>query len=238
MRPQMTQISLMSADKARVAPSGVEEWACPGSNAAGSRLEFSPGNDPGLQVRTRRSSLLAGFPLQSLTRNAMALGFALWQLPCLAQQNGDTIQYVTDFGLGDTLFLKASIADCGEFGGHRELIRLFRNSEGRMMASYDRDTVNCEEAYQEGFPRARKLVEHKEIDMDEQKMKTVEGFIRSLMGRVGRKERDWNSSNDYRASRTSLALKVDYSNRDMDWSGFFDMKRKLFPDAREVNWHR
>jgi hypothetical protein len=196
-----------------------------------------------LQVRTRppalsRGSSLAGFPLQSLTRNAMLMGLVLLQLPSPAQQNGDAIQYLADFGPGDTLLMEAHIADCGEFGGHSEDIRLFRNSEGRMMASYDRDSVNCKEAYREGFPRMRKPVEHKEVDMDEQKMKTVDGFIRSLVGRVGRKERDWNSSNDYRASRPSRALKVDYSNRDMDWSGFFDMKRKLFPEAREVNWRR
>jgi len=45
-----------------VIASGSEARACPGSNAAGSRFP--------LQVRTRRSSSLAGFPLQSLTRNS------------------------------------------------------------------------------------------------------------------------------------------------------------------------
>jgi hypothetical protein len=43
-----------------VAMSAMKVWACLGSNAAGSRFP--------LQVRTRRSSSLAGFPLQSLTR--------------------------------------------------------------------------------------------------------------------------------------------------------------------------
>ena len=46
---------------ARVTLSGVEVWACPGSKAAGSGFP--------LQVRALITGL-AGFPLQSVTRNA------------------------------------------------------------------------------------------------------------------------------------------------------------------------
>ena len=70
------------------AMNAVKVWACPGSNATGSRFP--------LQVRTRRSSSLAGFPLQSLTRTAAMVIVSLFIAGCAGPSADDCTGMILD----------------------------------------------------------------------------------------------------------------------------------------------
>jgi hypothetical protein len=46
-------------------------------------------------------------------------------------------------GLKDTLKILIEFSDCGEWGGHKELIYLQRNKEQKVFARFIKDTVSC-----------------------------------------------------------------------------------------------
>lgn len=64
----------------------------------------------------------------------------------LAQQEESVIFDIRTLPPKDTLLITAYIADCGEFGGHKEYIRVFQNS-GKIFASLIKDKP-CNHSYQ------------------------------------------------------------------------------------------
>lgn len=46
-------------------------------------------------------------------------------------------------GPADTLMIKVLFSDCGEWGGHKESIDIFRSNKGELLVNYKIDTVSC-----------------------------------------------------------------------------------------------
>lgn len=57
----------------------------------------------------------------------------------------------------DSIVIFVEFNDCGEWGGHREEVSLFKN-QGKLVSSYYKDTVSCDDDPNEG---RKKIIERK-----------------------------------------------------------------------------
>jgi hypothetical protein len=86
----------------------------------------------------------------------------------------------------DTLIITVEFSDCGEWGGHKEFIKLFRNSENRLIGELKVDSISCKnikdyENYSDLDDNSRKIVQTivKELDVEDEKL--VNLFIHRIL---------------------------------------------------------
>jgi hypothetical protein len=86
----------------------------------------------------------------------------------------------------DTLIINVEFSDCGEWGGHKEFIKLFRNSENRLIGELKVDSISCKsikdcENYSDLDDNSRKIVKTivKELDVEDEKL--VNLFIHRIL---------------------------------------------------------
>ena len=72
------------------------------------------------------------------------LASAFMTLNCSAQKNinNDTTFFDPDNFLGDTLYIKAQFMECGEWGGHLELSKIFLQ-ENEFYINYQKFSADC-----------------------------------------------------------------------------------------------
>lgn len=125
----------------------------------------------------------------------------------------------------DTLVIRAFIADCGEWGGHKEMIAIIRNETGGLKYFYERDTVSCV-----GSRVDRGRMERRQGDVSHQMERMVVLFIKELVHRsfLGNGE-VCNGCASYVAFRTNKyrVFRVGYSDGGSEWTGFEELKRGL-----------
>lgn len=78
----------------------------------------------------------------------------------------------------DTLFIKSRFADCGEWGGHEELIKIYR-SEKKLKLTYIKYEVNCRTRDQSGLLQVEKL--NKNIKLSRFQKLALMNYMESLM---------------------------------------------------------
>ncbi|WP_185288531.1 hypothetical protein [Chryseobacterium lactis] len=78
----------------------------------------------------------------------------------------------------DTLFIKSSFADCGEWGGHEELIKIYR-SEKKLKLTYIKYEVNCRTRDQSGLLQVEKL--KKDITLSRFQKMALMNYMECLM---------------------------------------------------------
>lgn len=77
----------------------------------------------------------------------------------------------------DTLTITVEFSDCGEWGGHKEQINLFRNSENELIARIQIDSISCENIrvygdYSDLDDNTRQVVKtiEKKLDSDDEEL--------------------------------------------------------------------
>jgi len=53
--------------------------------------------------------------------------------------------YFYKFHAEDTLMIYARFSECGEWGGHREIFKIYRDTNNNFISNFIKDTVKCEE---------------------------------------------------------------------------------------------
>lgn len=141
------------------------------------------------------------------------------------QKNDMSEAYLSKFKEGDTLIVGARLADCGEWGGHTESIRVFRLSGGELVANYEKDTLQCPNP---GF-KTRHIVERLGTELTNAKKEVLARFISQLIGRTYHTEVVNHASDIYTVDRPDKELKVEYWNYERNWSSaFLGLKGELF----------
>ncbi|MDV7699089.1 hypothetical protein N6B72_19395 [Chryseobacterium soli] len=82
-------------------------------------------------------------------------------------------------GYKDTLCIKSTFQDCGEWGGHDELIKMYR-SDRKIRLAYVKYKVNCGERYNTGSIIQKRDVTENLILSDSQQV-DVMNYINTLM---------------------------------------------------------
>ena len=122
----------------------------------------------------------------------------------------------------DTLVLTASFSDCGEFGGHSEIFKIFSKGES-YYANYVKDSIGPDCPYP--------VNENKIIVVDTTFMLTVKDekhvvnylknlFKRSLKGHT-------HDNSEFYSAVVDWKLKIWNGEPNPDWNGFRKLKRKV-----------
>lgn len=158
----------------------------------------------------------------------ICVGAAVLVICSAFQENEVADAYLGKFGEGDTLVINARFADCGEWGGHAENIKVFRSVDGELTANYERDTLKCPNP----TFKARHIVERKSTVVTKEKKAALAKFIAQLIGRTYHPEEVNHASDIYGVQRRAKSLKVEYWNYDQNWSSaFIGLKKELFDSA-------
>jgi hypothetical protein len=123
----------------------------------------------------------------------------------------------------DTLVLMGHFADCGEWGGHHEVIKIFRQDKS-LLATYERDTVKCPDpSYFD-----RRIVDRLDGKLDRTKERLVVAYLQEMVERSFLDEGISNAGDVYVAIREGMGLELVYRNYHQNWNGFVELKRSLF----------
>lgn len=123
----------------------------------------------------------------------------------------------------DTLVLMGRFADCGEWGGHHEVIKVYR-TDTALRALYERDTVKCPDPSYFN----RRIVERSEARVDPLMEQHIVAYLKDLTERSFVNEGISNAGDAYVATRERMGLELVYRNYNQHWKGFVDLKRSLF----------
>ena len=134
----------------------------------------------------------------------------------------------TDSGLdnlrgSDTLVLIGRFADCGEWGGHHEVIKVYRR-DNALRATYERDTVKCPDPSYFN----RRIVERSEARVDPSMEQHIVAYLKDLAERSFVDEGLNNAGDAFVATREGMGLELVCRNYNQNWKGFVDLKRSLF----------
>lgn len=171
--------------------------------------------------------ILHGFTI-SLAGHVFRMAFvssvvALCMFSCSQQSTEKTVSGLDNLRGSDTLVLMGRFADCGEWGGHREVIKIFRQENG-LLATYERDTVKCPDpSYFD-----RRIVERLSGELDQAKQQRVVAYLQELTERTFYDEGISNAGDSYTATRERMGLELVYRNYHQDWKRFAELKLSLF----------
>lgn len=144
---------------------------------------------------------------------------------CSHEQDVDKVLWLDGISGSDTLFIKGHFDDCGEWGGHSEIIRVFRTREGTMRAKYERDTVNCPDPALFN----RRVIERKEADLSEEQQALVVSFTQELVKKSLEGNYFGHAGIAYVVNRPPLesrGLQVVYVT-ESKWPAFQSLKKSL-----------
>jgi hypothetical protein len=79
-------------------------------------------------------------------KNVLSILILLFLVNCSNKETDQLLKYSFDnilsYNNEDTLFIKSRFADCGEWGGHEEIIKIYR-SERKIKLAYTKYKVDC-----------------------------------------------------------------------------------------------
>ncbi|MBK9515236.1 MAG: hypothetical protein IPO05_16790 [Flavobacteriales bacterium] len=147
----------------------------------------------------------------------------LCMFSCSQQAKERTVSGLDNLLANDTLVLMGRFSDCGEWGGHHEVIKIFRQVDS-LLATYERDTVKCPDPSNID----RRIVERLDAQLDQTKEERIVAYLQELTARSFLAEGGSNAIDDYVATRTDGGLEMVYWNFEKNWKGFAELKRSLF----------
>ncbi|RSK42318.1 hypothetical protein [Hymenobacter perfusus] len=135
---------------------------------------------------------------------------------------------------GDTIQLQAFYADCGEFGGHLERIKIFlptSSPEGQPIAVLLLDSTNCETDQKQHL-----LFKAQQVRLSVSQQHKVEEYMRDLLVYGQQKFPSVNASNGFVASLYSQEMGVKIVDiRVFDtrftFDGFSRLRQSLFANS-------
>jgi hypothetical protein len=143
--------------------------------------------------------------------------------------------------LGDTLEINMEFSDCGEWGGHREIIYLQRNKKREIFARFIMDTVSCDKIVEKnGVGVLDDNNRHIQIDTvkflnlgDE---KLFSRFFQRLVELYLKNEMHANAGARYYVRNTNTTFVIDYWNSgDCRDTYYWDLRNKVFGDIINKN---
>jgi len=111
--------------------------------------------------------------------------------------------------------------DCGEFGGHNEIVKIFR--EKVLHYLYTKDTVTCEDDDPNKF---RKLKFSKKEQLSHVDIKLIENYIHAVYRKS--KEENYGGSNAFRVFWIECkGQHFEFPDSRTDWDEFAPLVRRL-----------
>jgi hypothetical protein len=142
----------------------------------------------------------------------------------------------------DTLKILIESSDCGEWGGHRELIYLQRNSQSKIFARFIIDTVSCDKIVEKGGfgvldDRTRVIVLDTSKLLSVENEKLISMFLQRLLELYLKDEMHANAGSVYQVINTDATLSFKYCNSGDCRDTYYDKVRKeVFGDILKIKY--
>ena len=141
-------------------------------------------------------------------------------------------------GIRDTLFIAMESTECGEWGGHKETILIFRKNEQKLNARILIDTVPCNDIIEKNGvgilnPEKRKIVIDKTILLKERDEKLFNNFIMNLKSLNLEESVIANFGEYFVVKNTNGALKFDFWNSmNSKNTNYNKLKKEIFGELK------
>lgn len=110
----------------------------------------------------------------------------------------------------DTLYISARFDECGEWGGHQEILEIFDGKDKKLYLNYKKNTADCnkvEELYN------AKLSVVKKIELNNQHQKAINEYMFKLLKSKLREEFPGHSGKEFGILRTDSTFFINvYDN--------------------------
>ncbi|MBO0359989.1 hypothetical protein J0X19_18660 [Hymenobacter sp. BT186] len=143
---------------------------------------------------------------------------------------------IGNISYGDTLFIYAQYSECGEFGGHRELIKVYLSDEGDVRerlgyvefrqrpftADFFLDTIGC------SYRADRKyfLEKQKVLSVDDEK--AIVRYMHALLNYSLKDLRTFHAGNIYWVGMDNEKPQIWVYDTQYSWRGHKALREKLF----------
>ena len=132
--------------------------------------------------------------------------------------------------INDTLKLSAYFDECGEFGGHREQMRIYKirgtipgGSSDTLGADFYVDTVKCAS---DNRKRVFVRIKSKVLTVDDKRL--LLNYMGDLLKKALNEGMYSNAGKVYNIKCGMPKIDISYLDDGQDWDGFYKMKRFVF----------
>jgi hypothetical protein len=119
------------------------------------------------------------------------------------------------------LNLYADFDECGEWGGHREEIKLIRERKN-IVALFTKDSVNCQN------PNGRKVIENKKVILNDEQKEAISIYLHELLNKSLGERVPYHAGEWYSATAIDSSIIITYHKSEETWRGYENLKKSLF----------
>lgn len=125
----------------------------------------------------------------------------------------------------DTLKLTARFSECGEFGGHKEKIQIYRNHKREYFAIFTKDSIDldCSNDFEENAI----LIKDTVLKINISKEKLVLKYLNQLYKRSITGKTINHSNNYFRATTNHTGLSLSTDELEKNWNEFRKLQISL-----------
>ena len=125
----------------------------------------------------------------------------------------------------DTLTLSARYAECGEFGGHEEVMKIYRNYKEESFLQYIKDSIDLD--CPNGFDENAFVIKDTTIRLDLKKEKLLVKYLDKLYKRSIKAKLIGHSHEVFKANTYYSGLLLSTYETEKDWNEFRRLKLEL-----------
>ncbi|BEV04648.1 hypothetical protein [Chryseobacterium gambrini] len=120
-----------------------------------------------------------------------------------------SFENILSYNNEDTIFIKSKFSDCGEWGGHEELIKIYRSEDRNPKLSYTKFKVDCGVRDSRGSIIQTKMLT-KDIFLSNSQQLVLMKYMNDLMKSKFLNKEISNSGNSFYLSNTKEDLKISH----------------------------
>jgi hypothetical protein len=124
---------------------------------------------------------------------------------------------------GDTLTLFAEYPDCGEWGGHREIFKIYNKSRNDLWITYTRDTVDCD-----ADVNVRRLTITTSFKLTQQQQEHIVSYIHKMLDENFKETLPPQAGEHYTIFTKDTGLRIE--NHVSAHQGFAALRQEPMPD--------
>jgi hypothetical protein len=133
----------------------------------------------------------------------------------------NAVEFENIIGAG-YLKLTAIYVECGEWGGHREEIKIYRQKTN-LFAEFTKDTISCEN-HSDLNPR---ITEKRKINLTSNQVKNVSSYLHDLLDKSLTEQIPYPSPT-FGVETIDSSIVIVFRDNSRKWQGFTELKKHLF----------
>lgn len=122
----------------------------------------------------------------------------------------------------DTITIKSRHTDCGEWGGHFEIMKIYKTNE-KLMLNFQKDTVNCPDP----SLFKRRVIEEWTTELSIKNQSDIMHFFQIMFSDSFKARNSCRNSKSWSVETNNYVLDVTKRDCGSNWGGFEQLKKKI-----------